>query len=82
MKSLTSIKLTDIEKIYIGRNSGCRCGCHGKYIYVADNEIRAKSLFTRARNLVYSGDAEIDENCDSYMNISFGNDRAICIYLT
>ena len=72
--------LPNIEKIYLGRDSGCRCGCHGKYTYTEDNPTKVKSLLTRAKNLILIDGAEITESCDQYTNISFGKDRAICIY--
>jgi hypothetical protein len=78
-----------VEKVYTGRDSGCRCGCHGTYTYRVDNPVipreiacngRVKSSVTRARKLVASGEGKITDSNESYLNVSFGNDRAICIY--
>jgi len=81
--------LPSIEKIYLGRDSGCRCGCHGTYTKYHDNpenegqradNSRVKSIFTRGNKLINSGEGKITDDCRNYTNISYGNDRAICIY--
>lgn len=89
MKNL-NLTFTQITSIYVGRDSGCRCGCHGKYYYssihaqphstVNDKQVR-RNLF-RAETLLETGEGKITDRTDNYINISHGNDRAICIYLT
>lgn len=67
----------NVGKIYVGRDSGCRCGCHGKY---HTEPKKLKSLITRAKNLWLSNESEMTDSNYQYVNISYGNDRAICIY--
>jgi len=89
MKNLNGKSITDIEQIYIGRDSGCRCGCHGTYTrYYKDpknagesaSNSRVKSLFTRANNLIVSGDGQVTDDSPRYFNVIYGNNRAITIY--
>jgi len=75
-----NFSIENVEKIYSGRDSGCRCGCHGKYTYSEDNPSKVKSILTRAKNLILINGAEITDARSNYTNISFGKDRAICIY--
>jgi hypothetical protein len=84
------LSVEQVEKVYAGRDSGCRCGCHGTYTYYAENPQnagqiasngRVKSIVTRAMRLVASGEGKITDRSDKYVNVSHGNNRAICIYL-
>jgi len=70
----------NVEKVYIGRDHGCRCGCHGTYTYTEDDTTKVKKLLTRAKNLILIDGAEITDAGKTYTNISFGKNRAICIY--
>jgi len=88
------LSFENIKKVYVGRDSGCRCGCHGKYTYTSHtnptnstvlagciiNDRRVKSTITRAKNLLENGEGKITDSMKSYVNISYGNDRAICFY--
>jgi hypothetical protein len=80
-----------VRNVYVGRDCGCRCGCHGKYTYsslhsgnpyYADiNSRRLKSTLTRAWKLLVTRDGQITDCNERYINISHGIDRAITIYL-
>jgi len=84
------LSVEQVEKVYTGRDSGCRCGCHGTYTYRVENPVTpreiacngsVKAKVSRAIRMVASGEGKITAKCDGYVNISHGNNKAICIYL-
>ena len=70
---------SEIEKIYIGRDVGCRCGCGGDYIYPNSPEFGVVLLAFEERKLLYGLNAE--PRCDDvFQNVSFGNNQCITVY--
>jgi hypothetical protein len=88
MKTIKSIKLSNISEIYVGLNRNCRCGCGGNYIATSyhktksnlSNDIEAQNKLNLAKELALKKDSEIDYE-DTYINIGYGNNQAITIYL-
>lgn len=73
-----SINLEKIEKIYVGADRGCRCGCRGKYYHSSDKG------FQRALNkmgrLTLGEVEDVDINANNYINFSLSNNKAITLY--
>jgi hypothetical protein len=86
--TIQEISLDQISQIYVGKDRNCRCGCGGTYIAtsfmdsprtdIIDN-IRAQKNLTRAKKLALNLMNDVDYGTN-YINVSFGNNRAICIY--
>jgi len=73
-------KAENVTRIYLGQDRICRCGCKGSYVErgepLFDKRIKrfAKmwSTYTPGQHDVYT----------DYMNVSYGNDRAMTVYFT
>ena len=86
--NIQGIQLDQISQIYIGKDRVCRCGCAGTYVstsYMEDprNDVDDKlagSRLKRAKKLALNTTSEVDYQ-DTYINVSYGKDRAITIYL-
>lgn len=73
---------SSITKIYYGRDSGCRCGCHGRY--VAKGE-RSFDLYLKkfTEELAAADESMVDADKGSmstYINVSLPNNKARCAY--
>src|SRR5574337_1797728 len=72
-----------ITKIYLGQDKVCRCGCRGTYATPSDGKLFTSRL-KRYEKMVHDAlehPEKYDINFDSdYTNISYGNDRALCVY--
>lgn len=88
---ITAIKDLTIDKIsqiYTGKDNVCRCGCAGRYVSTSAMEFPrseiddkgAQRLLNKAIKFELEESAEIVFE-ETYINISYGNDRAITIYL-
>lgn len=80
------IDTSKIKQIYLGRDRICRCGCQGEYVARGEPkfEKRVKRFLKMAETYnfeehvsAYGGFLDKD---DTYMNISYGKDRAMTIY--
>jgi len=88
MKTIKLIKLNNISEIYVGLNKNCRCGCGGTYITTSyhktksklSNDTEAQNKLNLAKELALKKDSQIDYE-DTYINIGYGNNQAITIYL-
>ena len=85
--NIQEVTLDQVSQIYLGKDKCCRCGCGGKYISTSfmdnprnevDDDAAAK-LLARAKRLALSIKSEVDYG-GTYINVSFGSNRAICIY--
>ena len=67
-----------VTQIYMGRDKICRCGCAGEYVKPGDDlfDIRVK----RFSKMWEKYQAKEDDIGGSYLNISYGKDRALTVY--
>jgi hypothetical protein len=76
-----TVKVYDSEKvskIYMGKD-GCRCGCEGEYAYPGDSKFeRRLEMFQKKfwESTPETRDVELGE----YIDVSYGNNRAITVY--
>ena len=70
----------DPVRIYMGLDHHCRCGCGGEYAGVGDTKFlpRVKRFY---KMLAAATEADVDTTAD-YVNVSYGNNRAMTIYFT
>ena len=86
--NIQGIQLDQISQIYIGKDRVCRCGCAGTYVstsYMEDprNDVDDKlagSRLKRAKKLSLNTDSVVDYS-NNHINIGYGDNRAITIYL-
>lgn len=67
-----------VSQIYIGQDNACRCGCKGEYSRPEDGVIFSKRL-KRFMNMVNKLDTNVEVE-DTYVNVSYGKDRAMTVY--
>ena len=85
---LQEINLDQVSTVYVGLDNHCRCGCGGTYANTsymegAGDEVDDKLALRRlnkAKKLALQPDTEVEYN-DTFINVSYGNNRAITIYL-
>ena len=67
-----------ITKIYMGRDRICRCGCAGEYVERGDPmfDLRLKRFIRMAETYTVCQ----DDIGDNYINLSYGQDRALTVY--
>lgn len=74
--------VTDISRIYSGKDRACRCGCAGKYYSPNDksfNLIVSKLAREVRRNGIEAENTEGE--CEPYLNIPYGlNGKCYCLY--
>lgn len=86
--NIQDLTLDQVSKIYLGQDNVCRCGCRGDYVtttyskYIrnydnVDNKLANRRL-KQAQRLVRDGAKVVYK--DTYINVSYGNDRAITLY--
>ena len=77
----------DFSQVYYGKDNICRCGCRGEYVAttkmikprsMVSDELVEKRL-VRAQKMIKKNDCKVEFG-DSYINISYGNDRALTFY--
>jgi len=73
--------MTDFSKvtqIYMGRDKICRCGCAGEYVKAGDPMFEKRLNRFIAKWADYTpGEHDVDA---SYLNLSYGKDRALTVY--
>jgi hypothetical protein len=74
----SSFKAEEVTKIYMGLDRHCRCGCGGEYVERGD-PIFEKRLRRFAQMLPDYKIGDYDEG-PNYLNISYGQNRALCVY--
>jgi hypothetical protein len=85
---IQEIQLDQISQIYLGKDHFCRCGCGGTYVstsYMNEprndvNDRLAQTRLNRAKKIALNADSEV-EYCNDHINIGYGDNRAITIYL-
>jgi hypothetical protein len=67
-----------VTKIYLGKDRCCRCGCGGEYVERGE-PIFEKRLRRFAAKWATYEPKEYDDD-ENYLNLSYGNDRALTVY--
>ena len=75
---MVGIAAERISQIYLGKDRICRCGCAGEYV-TPEHPMFHKRL-KRFHALVCKEGSQTEDG-GSYINVSYGNDRAMTIYL-
>ena len=73
-------KVADVETVYNGKDDCCRCGCGGDYQTPEANPRVVKLRLARIQAAILRGEPGIEEGAN-YVNYSYGEDRALCVYL-
>ena len=81
-----SAEVSNISRVYSGKDRHCRCGCGGDYVDTSHMEVprsvvndsKAAKRLRRAQRLYKSG-AETDFGV-TYVNVVTGNNRALTVY--
>lgn len=70
-----------INAVYVGQDSGCRCGCNGKYYRPSDDPLddEMERMIQQALEIAEGEGVKI-KIYDDFINISYGDDRAYTIY--
>lgn len=75
-------KAEEVTQIYLGRDKICRCGCAGTYAVRGTRAFDTR--LKRFAKMWVDYTPRMDKNAEdvgpNYMNISFGNDRALTVY--
>lgn len=68
-------------RVYSGQDRVCRCGCKGTYAEAGTKlfTTRLKKLERMMEQAKTDPTIEIDD-CGDYLNVSYGNDRALTAY--
>lgn len=75
---MTADLLNSSRRVYVGQDRACRCGCKGSYYEAGSREF--KSAITRFRKLLAKNEDADLTVAETYLNLSFGENRAICAY--
>jgi hypothetical protein len=86
-QKLIELKIENISRVYAGKDSHCRCGCGGNYHSTSFmknprstvNDKVVKRHLTAAKNLLEKEECKIELG-DTYINVSYGNNRALTFY--
>lgn len=76
--AFASFDPNSVTKIYLGRDRICRCGCAGEYVNKGESkfELRLKRFMKMASDYA-PAEGDVDA---SYLNVSYGKDRALTVY--
>ena len=74
---ITKIKFENVKQIYSGQDQVCRCGCKGKYF--EPGTVGFTMGVNKMRKMLCEGTAKVEAECN-YVNVSFGNGRALTAY--
>lgn len=83
---MSKFKAEAVTRIYLGRDRICRCGCAGEYVERGEPmfEKRLERFIKMADTYNFEEHVTVGGNfldkCDTYMNISYGKDRAMTVY--
>lgn len=74
-------KAEEIQKIYMGPDHICRCGCAGEYVIRGQPkfEMRLKKFMKKTEKAKTDTSIEVDDG-GNYVNVSYGKNRAMCAY--
>jgi hypothetical protein len=82
---IQKVTVADIVNVYMGRDRICRCGCAGTYVTPAENAKLVSRRLSRVKAAQILGE-EVEfqpgMNGEAYFNYSYGEDRAITIYVS
>lgn len=77
-QAMTNFDASKVTKVYLGKDRVCRCGCAGEYVYRGEPKFE-KRVANFARKLADYTLTQ-DDLGDNFMNVSYGNDRALTVY--
>lgn len=94
-KQFLKSTIKNFSQVYFGKDNCCRCGCAGNYIYTTSNihmqtiidknlpininDKLAKRRLNQAKKLISQQSAKIEIG-DIYVNVIFGDNRALTFY--
>lgn len=86
LKEVLDLDISQVSQVYLGLDNHCRCGCGGDYVSTSfmesprsdTNDGLALRRIKKAKKLITEG-AKWTAG-DSYINVSYGQNRAITIY--
>lgn len=67
-----------VTKIYLGKDRYCRCGCGGAY--VDRGEPMFEKRLQRFAKMWCEYTPDVADVNDTYLNISYGDNRALTVY--
>ena len=71
----SEIDFANVEKIYFGKDRGCRCGCNGTYFNPESEQFENK-----IRTIKSLGKVEALVSHDGYINIPHKGNNAFTLY--
>lgn len=76
-------KAEAVTQIYIGKDKACRCGCNGQYVERGEPmfDKRLKRFERMWANYTPSTVQNAEDIGPNYFNISYGDNRAITVYV-
>ena len=70
-----------VTRIYLGQDRVCRCGCKGEYVQRGEPRFdRRVKRFARMWASYAPTDDDVATGRHGYLNISYGEDRALTVY--
>jgi hypothetical protein len=67
-----------VTRVYLGQDRACRCGCRGEYVERGDAKFSKRvQRFARMWASYTPSKDDVDTN---YMNLSYGENRALTVY--
>lgn len=67
-----------VTKIYLGKDRYCRCGCGGEYVERGDFIFETR--LQRFAKMWCEYTPDVSDVSDTYLNISYGQNRALTVY--
>jgi hypothetical protein len=72
------LDISKVTKIYLGKDRACRCGCAGEY--VSRGEPKFEKRLNRFAKMWCEYTPEKDDVYGNYLNVSYGQNRALTVY--
>jgi hypothetical protein len=77
---------TKVTKIYMGKDNHCRCGCAGEYLvrdtdsFLGHSPEKFAKRVARFAKMWCEYEPQKYDVTDNYLNISYGQNRALTVY--
>ena len=75
---MTTFIAETVTRIYQGQDRACRCGCKGEY--VERGEAKFDKRLKRFARMLAGYEPTADDMGSNYMNLSYGENRAMTVY--